>query len=61
MLAEQMESAGACAMRAGFRNAMTVLGPPHTRLGMTLIEVEYIDTGCFPGYQAYQRAGVTSP
>jgi hypothetical protein len=29
-------------MRVGFRKAITVLDPPHIRLGMTLIEVERI-------------------
>src|ERR1700751_4206748 len=61
MTEQEMETARACAMRAGFRKAMTVLGPPHTRFGMTLIEVERIDAGCYTGCDAHQRAGVTSP
>jgi hypothetical protein len=61
MAEQQMESAGACAMRSGYRKAMTVLGPPHIRLGMTLIEVERIDAECFTGCQTHQRAEVTSP
>jgi hypothetical protein len=53
MTEQQMETAGACAMRPGFRKAKTVLGPPHTRLGMTLIEIERIDAGRFTGCQAH--------
>ena len=61
MTEQQMQTAGACAMRSGYRKAMTALGPPHIRLGITLIEVKRIDAGCFTGCQTYQRAGVTSP
>jgi hypothetical protein len=61
MAEQQMESAGACAMRSGYRKAMTVLGPPNIRLGMSLIEVERTDAGCFTGCQTHQRAEVTSP
>jgi hypothetical protein len=47
-------------MRPGFWKTLTVLAP-HTRLGVTLIEVERIDVGCAIGCQANQRAGVTLP